>query len=101
MTWRDTLRPVIAAVLAEHGPVGRTPDEKACTLALRLAWAPYKADLVAPGYAYSIWRDEVNRQLGKKRRADRPRRRIASRTLRKLSAEEKKRWFEKRQLRMF
>lgn len=61
MTWREKLSPIISRVIAEVG----TDDQKALRRALRAA---YPFDIkYGPRHQYHIWRDEVNRQLGKKK----------------------------------
>ncbi len=94
MTWRDKFRPIIAAVIAENA--GK--PEKELRAALRAAWPANEPRLHWP---YKVYLDEIALQLGKRKRADRPRRRIASRTLRKLTVEEAREYMRKRQMPLF
>jgi len=56
-TWRDQIRPLVAAVIARVG----TDDMKALRLALidaRPSWVS------GASWMTKVWRDEVNQQLG-------------------------------------
>ena len=94
MTWRDKLRPVVAKVITENP--GADGKGAACA-ALRTAYPLTERRY----WQYKVWRDEIAVQTGKRKRADRPRRRIASRTLRRLNAEEVREWYARRQLKLF
>ena len=61
-TFRERLRPIIAEVINEVGK----ENQKALKKALSDAF-PYK-DKRSHSYLYKVWRDEINRQLGKKRK---------------------------------
>jgi hypothetical protein len=93
MTWRDKFRPIVARVIAENGGA----DAKALKAALRDAY-PCEERM---GWTYKVWLDEIALQTGRRKRPDRPRRRIASRTLRDLKEAEVREWNAKRQLKLF
>jgi hypothetical protein len=62
MTWRDVVRPIIAAVLRKLGR-GRRVDRRRAEAALFVAypWPDRR------GRRYQVWRDEVRIQLGLRR----------------------------------
>lgn len=87
MTWRDKFRPVIRFVLDSRGD----PHE-----GLRIAWRETVCPLLKPcqrttrSYEYRIWRDEIAKQTGRKRKPGR-KIRTSKRVLRKISAAEARR----------
>jgi hypothetical protein len=101
MTWRDKFRPIIAEVIVAN----EAEQTRSLKDALYARWC----ELFGAGHTkgsgaswqYKVWRDEIALQLHKRTPADRPRRRIAKRTLRVLSAAEAREWLRKRQMKLF
>ena len=69
MTWRDRVRPIIAAIIEAHG----TGDIIGLRRALRDAW-PWGP---RENYPYRIWCDEVRVQMGTKPKKVKPDKKVS------------------------
>lgn len=100
-TWRNKFCPIIASVIADVRRANPGATEKEIRSGLTIAWKSIPLESYERrGWPYTVWLNEIARQLGKRKPRGR-KIRTSKRVLKRITAAEAREWIRKRQLPLF